>query len=61
MDQNTVAIRAAAEELGYHSLKPEQLKVMQAFVSGRDVFAVLPTGLAKACVMLVCLVHSTSC
>ena len=48
MDQNTVAIHAAAEELGYQSLKPEQLKVMQAFVSGRDVFAVLPTGFGKS-------------
>ena len=40
-------IRGAAEELGYPSLKPEQLKVIQSFVSCRDVFAVLPTGFGK--------------
>ena len=45
---NVSIIRRAAEELGYPSLKPEQLKVIQSFVNGRDVFAVLPTGFWKS-------------
>jgi len=39
---------AAAGDLGYCSLKEEQLKVVTAFVKGRDVFAVLPTGYGKS-------------
>ena len=42
------AARSAARELGYSALKPEQLKVVEAFVKGRDVFAVLPTGYGKS-------------
>ena len=38
-------IRCAAEELGYHTLKPEQLDVVFQF---RDAFAVLPTGFGKS-------------
>lgn len=38
----------AAEELGYPSMKPEQLEVVLQFVKGRDVFAVLPTGFGKS-------------
>ena len=40
--------RTAARELGYPDLKPEQLDVVKTFVSGRDVFAVLPTGYGKS-------------
>ena len=39
--------RSAARELGYTDLKQEQLRVVEAFVEGRDVFAVLPTGYGK--------------
>jgi len=43
----TEAVVAAADDLGYSSLKEEQLKVVTAFLEGRDVFAVLPTGYGK--------------
>ena len=42
------AARSAARELGYPDLKPEQLKVIETFAKGRDVFAVLPTGYGKS-------------
>ena len=38
----------ASEELGYPSMKMEQLDVAIAFVEGRDVFAILPTGFGKS-------------
>jgi len=44
----TKAIVAAAADLGYHTLKEEQLKIVTAFIQGRDVFAVLPTGYGKS-------------
>ena len=37
-----------AKELGYRQLKPDQADVIEAFVKGRDVFAVLPTGYGKS-------------
>ena len=42
------AARSAARELGYPDLKPVQLKVIETFVKGCDVFAVLPTGYGKS-------------
>ena len=33
--------------LGYHSLKQEHRLVISSFVSGNDMFAVLPTGFGK--------------
>ena len=42
------AARSAARELGYPDLKPEQLKVVEMFIKGCDVFAVLPTGYRKS-------------
>lgn len=42
------AAMMAAIRLGYPSLKREQLDVVVAFLSGRDVFAVLPTGFGKS-------------
>ena len=44
----TEAVVVAAGYLGYSSLKEEQLKVVTAFLEGRDVFAVLPTGYEKS-------------
>lgn len=41
------AVRSTANELGYPELKPEQLEVVEAFVKGRYVFAVLSTGYGK--------------
>ena len=41
------AAKQAARELGYEDMKPEQLRVVEAFVQGRDVFAILPTGYGK--------------
>ena len=54
----TAIAQTAANELGYRQLKPEQADVIEAFVKGRDVFAVLPTGYGKSlcygCLPLVC-------
>ena len=41
-------VTKAAEELGYPTMKMEQLDVTIAFVEGRDVFAILPTGFGKS-------------
>ena len=38
------ATRSAVRELGYQDVKPEQMKVVEAYVQGRNMFAVLPTG-----------------
>ena len=42
------AARSVAKDLGYPNLKPERLEVVETFVKGRDVFAVLPTGYGKS-------------
>lgn len=43
------AANSAARKLGYPlGLKEEQLQVVVAFLLGRDVFAVLPTGFGKS-------------
>jgi len=42
------AVVAAVGDLGYSSLKEEQLEVVTAFLEGHDVFAVLPTGYRKS-------------
>ena len=47
MDVET-ACRQAALSIGYPELKAEQLEAMKMFVSGRDVFVVLPTGFGKS-------------
>ena len=41
-------VAAAAESLGYDSLKTEQQRVVTEFVLGRDVFVALPTGFGKS-------------
>ena len=57
---------AASRTMGYVGMKPEQLQVVESFVTGHDVFAVLPTGYGKslcyACLPLVyeCLLHKSS-
>ena len=38
----------AAMELGYSSMKREQVEVAVALIEGRDVFAILPTGFGKS-------------
>ena len=48
MDKLSSAANEAALKLGYASLRPEQLEVVIQFLSGRDVFAVLPTGFGKS-------------
>lgn len=40
-------IERAAQTLGYEHLKPEQLEAMEGFLTGHDVFVVLPTGYGK--------------
>ena len=42
------AAKSAAKDLGYPDLKSEQLVVVETFVKGSDVFAVLPTGFEKS-------------
>ena len=42
------AARSVVREFGYAKLKSEQLDVVEAFVKGRDVFALLPTGYGKS-------------
>ena len=37
----------AAQELGYHSMKPAQVEIVLNFVKGQDVFAIQPTGFGK--------------
>ena len=39
--------KIVADNLGYSLIKDEQLSVVKSFVSGNDVFAVLPTGYGK--------------
>ncbi len=38
----------AAQSLGCDSLKKEQMEVVVKFVTGNDVFAILPTGFGKS-------------
>ena len=45
---------SVARSLGYVSLKSEQKAVIKDFVTGNDVFAVLPTGYGKS-LCYVCL------
>ena len=47
MEKLEDAVKTASAELGYTSLKKKQLEVITAFLSGRDVFAALPTGYGK--------------
>ena len=48
MDTHKDTIRIAAAKLGFADLKSHQLEVILAFVTGNDVFAVLPTGYGKS-------------
>ena len=45
-DVESVATKVV-QELGYESLKPEQLHIVTGVLRGRDVFGVLPTGFGK--------------
>ena len=42
------AVTAAVQHLGYSYMKPEQFQVVSGIISGKDVFAVLPTGFGKS-------------
>ena len=42
------AASRAARSLGYCELREKQAEVLEKFVSGHDVFAVLPTGYGKS-------------
>ena len=41
-------LRKATERLGYKEMKPEQEELVKEFISGRDVFGILPTGFGKS-------------
>ena len=43
-----VAVKWACAELGYTTIKEKQKEVILNFVSGRDIFAALPTGYGKS-------------
>ena len=42
------AASAAAKQLGYGALKDLQMEIIKVIATGRDVFAVLPTGYGKS-------------
>ena len=42
------AIRSSVSALGYRELKKEQEEIILMFISGNDVFGVLPTGFSKS-------------
>ena len=47
------AVDTNVESLGIKELKPEQRKVIDAFMCGRDVFVCLPTRFGKSvCYMM---------
>ena len=49
------AATRAAQQLGYTSLKPEQLQAVAGIVRSHDTFVVLPTGYGKTlCYVLRC-------
>ena len=49
MDEMSVAIAQVLSELeSIHSLKEEQKTALEAFLGGKDVFALLPTGFGKS-------------
>ena len=43
-----LAIKTAAERLGFKRLKEKQVEAIKAFISGKDVFVSLPTGCGKS-------------
>ena len=47
------AKREAASQLGFASLKSQQLKAILAFCEGKDVFVSLPTGFGKTLIFAV--------
>ena len=57
---------AASRTMGYEGMKSEQLQIVESFMTGHDVFGVLPTGYGKslcyACLPLVfdCLLQKPS-
>ena len=59
--QQAAAGKAAARELGYTHMKSEQLRVVEAFIQGRDVFAILPTGYGKSLCYGCFHLHLTTC
>ena len=51
------AVISTSAALGYASLKDKQKVVITQFVSGRDVFAALPTGYGKSLCLYGCLLR----
>ena len=50
------AANKSAVRLGYSlGMKEEQMEVVVAFMTGKDVFAVLPTGFGKSLICYACL------
>ena len=54
------AIKFSLEKLGYETLKSLQERVVQEFLSGKDVLASLPTSYGKS-LCYACLPHAIDC
>ena len=54
LNEMDIVSDSVARSLGYISLKSEQKTVIKDFITGNDVFAVLPTGYGKS-LCYVCL------
>ena len=46
-------LEEAVKEAGFESLKAEQQKALEAFVSGKDTFVALPTGYGKSIIYAI--------
>ena len=56
MDVFEAAANVSAQSLGYMTLKQKQKDVILNILTGKDVFAVLPTGYGKSlCLCYTCL------
>ena len=49
-----VVLDETLHKLGLHCLKVKQLEAVQAFITGKYTFVVLPTGYGKPLFMLSC-------
>lgn len=47
------AILEATVNLGLQQLRPKQREALEAFVSGKDVFVLLPTGYGKSIIYAI--------
>ena len=53
----TTSSQVSVNKLGYESLRPKQETLVWEFLSGKDVFAALPTGYGKS-LCYACLLYA---